>query len=56
MIGDRIQLVGGTVEVADRYGIPGENDCSEWLYGICASIGMSVANTYFRHMGVHKWL
>lgn len=38
------------------YGVLGANDNCERISGLCASVSTSVANTYFTHEDVHKYL
>lgn len=38
-----------------KYGIPGENESDERIYGICISVGMSVSSTYFQHKDFQKY-
>lgn len=50
-----INVLMGREVVIGRYGVLGENDNYDWVYGVCVSFGRSIANAYFQHKDVHVY-
>lgn len=52
---DTYEWMGDWVEgLMGRNRVPGKNDSSEKMCGEGLSLGVSVANIYFHHEGVHS--